>query len=102
MGLTAMFSLNLDRALENLQRAVRHMPEHIGTWHSLAWCQILKRDFAAAQETFDRAMALDRNFGETHGELAVVHILQGKPEAADPEIKRALRLPGAPKHQAVR
>ena len=92
MGLTAMFGLDLDRALEDLQRAVHHMPEHIGTWHSLGWCQILKRDFAGAQQSFDRAMALDRNFGETHGGLAVVHVLQGKTELAEGEVKRALRL----------
>jgi Tfp pilus assembly protein PilF len=87
-----MLGLDLDRALENLQRAVRYMPDHIGTWHSLAWCQILKRDFAGAQESFDRAMALDRTFGETHGGLAVVHILQGTPDIAEPEVRRALRL----------
>ena len=92
MGLTTMLALDLDRALENLKQAVRYMPDHIGTWHSLAWCQILKRDFAGAQESFDRAMALDRTFSETHGGLAVLHILQGRPDAAEPEIKRALRL----------
>jgi len=37
-------------------------------------------------------MALDRNFGETHGGLAVVHMLQGKTELAEGEVKRALRL----------
>jgi tetratricopeptide (TPR) repeat protein len=92
MGLTSMFGFDLDRALEDLQRAVRHMPDHVGTWHSLAWCQIVRRDFAGAQASFDRAMALDRNFGETHGGLAVVHILQGRLDVAEPEVKRALRL----------
>jgi Flp pilus assembly protein TadD len=92
MGLTTMLALDLDRAIENLKQAVRYMPDHIGTWHSLGWCQILKRDFAGAQESFDRAMALDRNFSETHGGLAVLHVLQGRPEAAEPEVKRALRL----------
>ena len=37
-------------------------------------------------------MALDRNFSETHGGLVVLHILQGRPDAAEPEVKRALRL----------
>ncbi len=92
MGLTTMLALDLDRAIENLKQAVRYMPDHIGTWHSLAWCQILKRDFAGAQESFDRAMALDRTFSETHGGLAVLHILQGKLDIAEPEVKRALRL----------
>jgi len=37
-------------------------------------------------------MALDRTFSETHGGLAVLHILQGRLDIAEPEVKRALRL----------
>jgi tetratricopeptide (TPR) repeat protein len=92
MGLAAMLGLDLERARGYLERAVEHMPEHIGTWHSLAWCQMLKDDFAGAQKSFERALALDRAFGETHGGLAVLHVLQGRRDAAEREAKVARRL----------
>jgi len=58
----------------------------------LAWCQIVKNDFVAAEASFNRSMEIDRNFGETHGGLAVVHVMQNRIDIAEPEIKRALRL----------
>ena len=58
----------------------------------MAWCNLMKKDLAAAQQNFEAAMALDRNFGETHGGLAVVLALQGRREEAKLSIERALRL----------
>lgn len=75
-----------------LDRAVAYMPEHIGTWHAMAWCQLLQRNLDGAQESFDAAFALDRTFGETHGGRALIHALRGEREAAGESIKRALRL----------
>jgi Tfp pilus assembly protein PilF len=72
--------------------ATRYMPSHVGSWHGLAWCQLLRGDFAAAQSSFDAALALDRNFGETHGGLAVVAALQGREAEARQAIERAVRL----------
>jgi len=87
-----MLKLDLDRALEYFHRAVQYMPGHVGTWNSLAWCQILKNDLKGAQRSFERAMELDRNFGDTHGGLAVIAVLQNRPEEAKDIVKRALRL----------
>lgn len=75
-----------------LDRAVAYMPEHIGTWHAMAWCQLLQGDLDGAEQSFDAAFALDRTFGETHGGRALIHALRGKREAAGEAIKRALRL----------
>jgi tetratricopeptide (TPR) repeat protein len=75
-----------------LDRAVVYMPEHIGTWHALAWCQMLQGNLDGAQQSFDAAFALDRTFGETHGGRALIHALRGEREAAGEAIKRALRL----------
>lgn len=91
-GLSTMLRLDLDTAIEDLKKAVHYMPEHIGTWHALAWCQLLKDDFAGAEASFQKSMEIDRNFGETHGGLAVVYILQKRVVEAEPAIKRALRL----------
>jgi Tfp pilus assembly protein PilF len=68
------------------------MPEHVGSWHVLAWIHLIRRDVFAARSAFERALALDRNFSETHGGLAVVAALQGHQEEAHASIKRALRL----------
>lgn len=79
-------------AEEHLKIAVIYMPDHIGTWHLLAWLYILQRDSQRAREALDKSYALDRNFGETHGGLAVVDALDGKDEQARVGIRRALKL----------
>ena len=68
------------------------MAEHIGTWHALAWCQLLEGDLAGAKHSFDKAYAIDRTFGETHGGFALVHALRGEHKEAEESIKRATRL----------
>jgi Tfp pilus assembly protein PilF len=52
----------------------------------------MRGDVAGAATAFEQALALDRNFGETHGGLAVIAALQGRHEEARESIKRALRL----------
>jgi Tfp pilus assembly protein PilF len=80
------------QAREVLEHAVRAMPQHIGTWHALAWCQLLSGDRAAAEHSYRSAYEIDRNFGDTHGGLALVAILRGDREEAEQSVKRALRL----------
>jgi Tfp pilus assembly protein PilF len=92
MGLTDMLAQNLPKAIEDLKNAVRYMPNHIGTWHALAWCMIVSNDLASARESFDKAMEIDHNFGETHGGLAVIAVMEGRLTEAEGLIKRALRL----------
>lgn len=58
----------------------------------LAWIYILRQDSAKAREALDQSYALDRNFGETHGGLAIVDVLDGKDEEARLSIRRALKL----------
>jgi Flp pilus assembly protein TadD len=68
------------------------MPSHIGTWHLLGWSRILGRELDGARSAFDTALGLDRNFGESHGGMAVVLALQGQREQAEAAIERALGL----------
>jgi tetratricopeptide (TPR) repeat protein len=91
----ALLDLCESRAVEakrNVQAAASYMPQHIGTWHVLAWANITLGDVAGAQAAFDEALVLDRNFGETHGGLAVIAALQGRDEEARVSVRRALRL----------
>jgi tetratricopeptide (TPR) repeat protein len=79
-------------AREALERAVANMPHHIGSWHALAWCQLLLGELEAAQSSYEHALAIDRSFGETHGGMAILHALRGENLEAEEEIKRARKL----------
>jgi len=92
LALSDMFSLDLPRAYAGFKKAVANMPDHIGTWHALAWCQILMKDLEGAEASFRQALSLNRNFGESHGGLAVVAALQNRIDAAKESAEIALRL----------
>jgi tetratricopeptide (TPR) repeat protein len=92
LGQDLMLRGDVPAARALLTRASIQMPDHIGTWHALAWCQLLEGDLAGAKHSFDKAFALDRTFGETHGGFALVHALRGERKEAEESIKRALRL----------
>jgi tetratricopeptide (TPR) repeat protein len=84
--------MEFESAEEHLGIAVNLMADHIGTWHMLGWIYILKSDSARARSAFEQAYDLDRNFGETHGGLAIADVMEEKMEQARMGIRRALRL----------
>lgn len=92
MGQLLLLREQLEGGRALLERAVSAMPDHIGTWHALAWAQLLCGDQQAAELSYQRAYDLDRNFAESHGGLALVAALDGRTEEADAAIRRALRL----------
>jgi tetratricopeptide (TPR) repeat protein len=91
-GFAALLANDLPGARAAFLKAVAAMPQHIGTWHGLGWTQIVQGDLAAAHSSFNTALALDRNFAESHGGLAVVLALQSKREMAAEHAELALRL----------
>jgi len=92
LGLTQMLELNIPVARHSLQKAVTLMPTHIGTWHSLGWACLVEQDIDAAQRAFEAALQLDRNFGESHGALAIIAAMRGQRESASEQIRRATGL----------
>lgn len=92
LGTASLLRRDLPGARVQLEQAVRFMPGHIGSWHALGWCQLFEHDVTAAERSFLTALALDRNFGESHGALAVVAAHKGERAAASEAIERALRL----------
>lgn len=92
LGLVGMMEFDLPQSVEALRKSARYMPEHIGTWHALAWCQLVMGKLDDAEQTFTQAMDIDRNFGETHGGLAVIAAMRGKTDDASRLAKVALRL----------
>jgi len=95
-GLGQMMGLNLPAAIEDLEKAVRFMPNHIGTWHALAWSYLASNMLDKAEEAFNSANDIDRNFGETYGGLAVIEIHRGNFQAGKELAEKSLRLdPGS-------
>lgn len=92
LALIELAQMRVEPAARSIELAAKHLPDHIGTWHVVAWLAILRDDLAAAATAFEQALVLNRNFAETHGGLAVVAVLQGREDDARDDIKRALRL----------
>jgi tetratricopeptide (TPR) repeat protein len=92
LGSIALLQQDLPRAVELLGRGVELMRGHVGSWHMLAWAQLFAGDVAAAGQSFETALGLNRNFAETHGGLAVVAALRGESVIARRELETALRL----------
>ncbi|WP_426104811.1 tetratricopeptide repeat protein [Massilia sp. TSP1-1-2] len=92
LGMASMLERDMAGAIPQLERAVRLMPGHIGSWHALGWCRLLTHDVAGAEQAFDAALALDRNFGESHGAMAAVAARRSQHALAAASIKTALRL----------
>lgn len=84
--------LDFGAAEQSLQSAVQHTPDHIGTWHLLAWVYILREQSGPARQALQAAYELDRRFADSHGGLAVVDVLDGAYDSARIGIRRALKL----------
>ena len=91
-GQLEMLNMQFDLAETSLKTAVKNMPNHIGTWHLLAWTQLITDKQNDARESFDSALALDRNFADSHGAIAMMDILSGNIEKAEEGTRRALKL----------
>lgn len=92
LGMSNLLKRDFGKAGPQLEQAALLMPAHIGTWHALGWCRIFQHDLAAADQAFARALELDRNFGETHGAMAVVAAMRGQRDAAQAAAARAIGL----------
>ena len=65
------------------------MPGHAGSWHGLAWTQLLLGDLVEAERLLDHALEVDRGFAETHGALAVVYARTGRRTMAQEALRRS-------------
>jgi tetratricopeptide (TPR) repeat protein len=92
LGLAHATSGRLDQAKQALAAATRAMPTHLGTWHALAWMHLLDKELDQAGQAFAQALAADRNFGDSHGGLAIVAALSGERAKAEELIRTGHRL----------
>jgi tetratricopeptide (TPR) repeat protein len=79
-------------SIEFAGKSVALQPQHLGSWHILAWGQLLQGEIERARESFEMAYDVDRNFSETLAGLAVVCALEGKQTEAQQWTKRAKRI----------
>lgn len=92
LGLVQAASGHLPQAQELLQRTVQAMPEHIGSWHTLAWMQLAQDDIDGAAANFDHALQMDPSFGESQGGMALIAALRGDHAKARELCKLGARL----------
>jgi Tfp pilus assembly protein PilF len=92
LGKIAFSQFDFTTAEQHLLEAVKHMANHIGTWHLLAWVYILQNAPGKARTALEKAYEIDRNFGDTHGGLAVVDVMENHDDEARVRIRKAKRL----------
>jgi tetratricopeptide (TPR) repeat protein len=91
-GLAGLNEQNPVDAARDLDRGAQQFGDHIGSWIAAGWAWYLAGDLGAAQQRFERALAIDPAFAESHGSLAVIDIARGDRDAARHKTATALRL----------
>jgi tetratricopeptide (TPR) repeat protein len=91
-GLAALLEHAPVEAAHDIDRGAQQFGDHIGSWIAAGWAHFVSGDLAAAQRRFERALALDHNFAESQGSLAVLAVLQDDREEARRKAMTALRL----------
>lgn len=91
-GLARMLSGEGDQAPADLDRGAELFGTHLGSWIAAGWSYFVNGDRATARARFETALALDENFAETHGSLAVLDVLDGDIASAERRSAVALRL----------
>lgn len=81
-GLSHMLSGEHAAAAAELTRGAEMFGSHAGSWIGAGWAHLVANDLVTARALFERAVALDHNFAESHGSLAVVDVMEGDVEKA--------------------
>jgi tetratricopeptide (TPR) repeat protein len=91
-GLAGLLRQENAQAAMDLDRGAQQFGEHIGSWIAAGWAHIIAGDVGAAKERFERALAIDPTFAESHGSLAVIDVVSGRTQDARRKLATALRL----------
>jgi tetratricopeptide (TPR) repeat protein len=91
-GLALQASGDTGGATEAIDRGAELFRDHLGSWIAAGWAHFVRGDYKTARARFDTAMAIDANFSECHGGIAVVDVVEGDIESAKRECDIALRL----------
>jgi tetratricopeptide (TPR) repeat protein len=91
-GLTMLMSGDIGSATKALDKGAELFGDHLGSWIASGWAHFMGGDYVGARASFERAMAADPNFAETHGGLAVLDVVEGHVDEARRHTEIALRL----------
>ena len=75
-----------------LERGAEAFGDHLGSWIAAGWAYYIAGDLARSRACFERALAVDSNFSEAHGGLAVLDLVAGDEAGARRQADVALRL----------
>lgn len=92
LGLTRMLGGDQGEAARDLDKGAEMFGTHLGSWIAAGWAHVLAGDRAAGRVRFEKALALDDNFGEAQGSIAVIELLEGHIEEARRRTAIAQRL----------
>jgi len=91
-GLGLMAQGKAAEAAQTLTRTAEGFGDHLGSWIAAGWAEFVSGDQAAARQKFERALAIDAAFAESHGSLAVCDVMEGQLDSARRRIEIAFRL----------
>jgi len=75
-----------------VEQGAERFGDHLGSWIAAGWGRFVQGDRAGARALFEKALALDDGFAESHGGLAVLDVLDGDLASAERRTAVALRL----------
>lgn len=91
-GLSRMLSGDGGGAAADIDCGAAMFGDHLGSWIAAGWAHFVAGDRVRAHERFATALAIDPNFAECQGSLAVVDILDGNVAEGRERATVALRL----------
>jgi len=91
-GLTSLAQSDPASAASDLDRGAQQFSSHVGSWIAAGWAHYLAGDIDAASDRFERALAINPNFCESHGSLAVIGVARGDLQLARRRMTTALKL----------
>ncbi|HYF22197.1 MAG TPA: tetratricopeptide repeat protein [Caulobacteraceae bacterium] len=75
-----------------VEKGAETFGDHLGSWIAAGWGRFAQGDRAGARAVFEKALALDDGFAESHGALAVLDVLDGDLASGERRTAVALRL----------
>jgi tetratricopeptide (TPR) repeat protein len=91
-GLALLSGGDLPQATTAIDKGAVLFETHVGSWIASGWAHLIAGDNIKARDSFERALALDPNFSESHGGLAVLNIFENRQADAERQTEIALRL----------
>jgi tetratricopeptide (TPR) repeat protein len=91
-GLGLLATGDAPAAAARIDAAAERFGDHLGSWVAAGWVYYVLGDLATSRARFETALALDENFAETHGALAVLDLADGDVEGARRGAERSVRL----------